>query len=109
MGLAVRHSWLRPSVWHLNFGLGFDCGNVILVATGTKPVLAFLGSGLGILITAVIAIVLVFVGVSILWFLKPPISQIEALEADEDNARQSPQYRKRRLQNSNGLGVRLSR
>ena len=26
-----------------------------------------------------------------MWFLKPPISQIEALEADEDNARQSPQ------------------
>jgi hypothetical protein len=44
----------------LILGLVSTVGNAILVATGTKPVLALLGSGLGILITAVIAIILVF-------------------------------------------------
>lgn len=43
----------------LILGLVSTAGNVILVATGTKPVLEFLGSGLGILITAVVAIFLV--------------------------------------------------
>jgi TolA-binding protein len=46
-------------------------GNTILMMTGAGPVIDFLGSGWGVLVTAVVSIILVFVGIGFLWFLKP--------------------------------------
>jgi hypothetical protein len=46
-------------------------GNATLMMTGAGPVIDFLGSGWGVLVIAVVSIILVFVGIGILWFLKP--------------------------------------
>jgi hypothetical protein len=93
LSAAQRSKWgllfiVVGSIWlfgMLMVGLVSTAGNVILVANGMKPVLQFLGSGLAILMTAIVSILLVFIGLGMLWFLKPQpaakTAQAEALKS----------------------------
>jgi hypothetical protein len=59
----------------LLFGFVSIAGNIILMIAGAQPAMEFLGNGWGIIVTAIISILFMFVGVGILWFLRPHTPQ----------------------------------